>query len=48
MFHFKASLTYDPTKPEAVAKMRSCVAVRDDDWWLAIDYAGVELGWSQT
>ncbi len=36
--------TYDPTKPEAISKMRSCVTVRDDDWWLAaIDYAGVEL-----
>lgn len=36
--------TYDPNKPEAIAKMRKCVAVRDDDWWLAaIDYAGVEL-----
>lgn len=36
--------TYDPTKPEAIAKMRRCVAVRDPDWWLAaIDYAGVEL-----
>ena len=36
--------TYDPNKPEAISKMRSCVSVRDDDWWLAaIDYAGVEL-----
>lgn len=36
--------TYDPNKPEAIAKMRSCVSPRDDDWWLAaIDYAGVEL-----
>jgi DNA polymerase I-like protein with 3'-5' exonuclease and polymerase domains len=36
--------TYDPTKPEAIAKMRRCISVRDPDWWLAaIDYAGVEL-----
>jgi DNA polymerase I-like protein with 3'-5' exonuclease and polymerase domains len=36
--------TYDPNKPEAIAKMRKCVAVRNPDYWLAaIDYAGVEL-----
>jgi DNA polymerase I-like protein with 3'-5' exonuclease and polymerase domains len=36
--------TYDPKKPEAISKMRKCIGVRNDDWWLAaIDYAGVEL-----
>ena len=36
--------TYDPNKPQCIAKMRDCISVRDDENWLvAIDYAGVEL-----
>lgn len=36
--------TYDKNKPKCISKMRECISVRDDDFWLAaIDYAGVEL-----
>lgn len=36
--------TYDKDKPKCISKMRQCISVRNDDFWLAaIDYAGVEL-----
>ena len=36
--------TYDKNKPKCISKMRQCISVRDDNYWLAaIDYAGVEL-----